>query len=173
MLNIILKQTNLQSKKRALITIKSIQNSGPGDLNEIFACDTGTQGVRENESYSVVSNSLRLPGLQSMEFSRSEYWSWQPFPSPGDLLIHGSNPGILHCRRILYQLSHKEAPRDSGRDSRSNLARATGSLERQKFSFIPLLSPLYFIKQQLNVRSLLTYPHWRLHKLKIRIISKH
>ena len=26
--------------------IKLIQNGGPGDLNEIFACDTGTQGVR-------------------------------------------------------------------------------------------------------------------------------
>ena len=29
-------------------------------------------------------------GLQCMEFSRPEYWSGQPFPSPGDLL----NPGI-------------------------------------------------------------------------------
>ena len=26
----------------------------------------------------------------SMEFSRHEYWSWLPFPSPGDL----PNPGI-------------------------------------------------------------------------------
>ena len=23
----------------------------------------------------------------------------------------GSNPGLSHCRRILYQLSHKESPR--------------------------------------------------------------
>ena len=31
------------------------------------------------------------PGrLQSMELSRPEYWSGQPFPSPGDL----PNPGI-------------------------------------------------------------------------------
>ena len=28
--------------------------------------------------------------IQSMEFSKSEYWSRQPFPSPGDL----PNPGI-------------------------------------------------------------------------------
>ena len=28
--------------------------------------------------------------LQSMEFSRPDYWSGQPFPSPGDL----PNPGI-------------------------------------------------------------------------------
>ena len=37
-----------------------------------------------------MSNSLRPCGLESMEFSRPEYWSGQPFPSPGDL----PNPGI-------------------------------------------------------------------------------
>ena len=42
-----------------------------------------------------------------MEFSRPEYWSGQPFPSPGDL----PNPGVLHCRQILYHLSHKQSPR--------------------------------------------------------------
>ena len=31
-----------------------------------------------------------LPGSLSMEFSRPEYWSGYPFPSPGDL----PNPGI-------------------------------------------------------------------------------
>ena len=38
-------------------------------------------------------------------FSRQEYWSGLPFPSPGDL----SHPGIkasLLCRQILYHLSH-------------------------------------------------------------------
>ena len=80
-----------------------------------------------------------------MEFSRPEYWSRYPFPSPGDLSNPGSEPrspalqenslpaesqgkpkytgmgslsflqeifptqesnrGLLHCRRILYQLS--------------------------------------------------------------------
>ena len=43
--------------------------------------------------------------IQSVEFSRPEYWSGQPFPSPGDL----PNPGLPHCRWILYQLSHQEA----------------------------------------------------------------
>ena len=82
-----------------------------------------------------------------MEFSRSDYWSGQPFPSPGDLpnpglkpkspalqadslpaepqgkpkntevgslsLLQGIFPtqglnwGLLHCRRILYQLSYE------------------------------------------------------------------
>ena len=53
----------------------------------------------ESVSHSVVPNSLQPHGLYctpldqapvSMEFSRQEYWSGLPFPSPGDLF----NPGI-------------------------------------------------------------------------------
>ena len=29
----------------------------------------------------------------SMGFSRQEYWSWLPFPSPGDLPDPGTEPG--------------------------------------------------------------------------------
>ena len=32
----------------------------------------------------------------SMRFSRQECWSGMPFPSPGDLLTQGSNPGLSH-----------------------------------------------------------------------------
>ena len=38
-----------------------------------------------------------------MEFSRQEYWSGLSFPSRGDL----PDPGLLHCRQILYCLSHQ------------------------------------------------------------------
>ena len=31
--------------------------------------------------------------IQSMEFSRPEYWSREPFPSPGDLPDPGIEPG--------------------------------------------------------------------------------
>ena len=88
--------------------------------------------------------------IQSMDFSRLEYWSGQPFPSPGDLPNPGieprspalqvdslpaeplgkpkstgvgslsllqqifptqeSNPGLLHYRQILYQLSYQGIP---------------------------------------------------------------
>ena len=53
-------------------------------------------GLERVWSHSVVSNSWRphglrsLPGPQSMEFSRLEYWSGLPFPSSGDL----PDPGI-------------------------------------------------------------------------------
>ena len=40
---------------------------------------------------------LCLTLVKSMEFSRPEYWSGQPFPSPGDLL----NPGIKPRSPIL------------------------------------------------------------------------
>ena len=65
----------------------------------------------ESESHSVISDSLQRHGLHS------------PWDSPGQdtgvgslsLLqgifpTQGSNPGLLHCRWILYQLSHKGSP---------------------------------------------------------------
>ena len=43
-----------------------------------------------------------------MRFSRQGYWSGLPFPSPGDLLNPGIEPGgLLHCRQTLYRLSYK------------------------------------------------------------------
>ena len=51
-------------------------------------------------------------------------WLYSPWNSPGPntgvgslsllhgiFLTQGSNPGLPHCRRILYQLSHKGSPR--------------------------------------------------------------
>ena len=37
----------------------------------------------------------------SIGFSRQEYWSWLPFPSPGDLPDQGLNPGLTHWRQTL------------------------------------------------------------------------
>ena len=68
-------------------------------------------GVKWSESCSVVSDSLRFHG---------QYGSWSSpcqITGVGSLfLLQGiyptqeSNPGLLHCRRILYQLSHKGSP---------------------------------------------------------------
>ena len=47
-----------------------------------------------------------------MGFCRSEYWSGEPFPSPGDLPnpdIELRSPCLPHCRWILYQLSHQRS----------------------------------------------------------------
>ena len=43
----------------------------------------------------------------SMGFSGQEYWSGLPFPSPGDHPGQRLNPSLLHCRQILYCLSHQ------------------------------------------------------------------
>ena len=51
----------------------------------------------------------RLASL-SMGFSKPEYWSGLPCPSPGIFLTQGSNSGLLHCRQILYHLSHRGSP---------------------------------------------------------------
>ena len=66
--------------------------------------------LKWSESHSVVSNSLWSPGL------------YNPWSSPsqnsrvgshsllqGIFPTQGSNPGLLHCRWILYQLSHRES----------------------------------------------------------------
>ena len=44
----------------------------------------------------------------SMEFSRQEYWmEWVAISfSRGSFLTQGSNLGLLHCRQMLYHLSH-------------------------------------------------------------------
>ena len=64
-------------------------------------------------SHSVVSDSLQPYGLQPTRllcpwgFSRQEDWSGLPYPPSGDL----PNPGLPHCRWILYHLSHQGSPR--------------------------------------------------------------
>ena len=46
----------------------------------------------------------------SMGFFRQEYWRGLPCPPPGDLPNPEDEPGLPHCRRILYHLSHEENP---------------------------------------------------------------
>ena len=43
-------------------------------------------------------------------FSRQEHRSGLPFPLQGIFQTQGFNLGLLHCRRILYRLSHQGSP---------------------------------------------------------------
>ena len=45
-----------------------------------------------------------------MRFSSQEYWSGLPFPSPGHLSDPGIEHDLLHCRQIIYCLSHQGSP---------------------------------------------------------------
>ena len=47
--------------------------------------------------------------IQSVEFSRPEYWFRVAIPFQGIFPTQGSNPGLPHCRQILYQLNHQES----------------------------------------------------------------
>ena len=49
-----------------------------------------------------------------MGFFRQEYWSELPCPPGGDLPDPGIEPAALHCRWILYPLSHLESPNRGG-----------------------------------------------------------
>ena len=63
-------------------------------------------------SRSVMSNSVRpmdwsLPGFSVHEILQQEYWSGLPFFLQGIFPTQGLNPSLLHCRQILYHLSHQ------------------------------------------------------------------
>ena len=49
----------------------------------------------------------------SVGFSRQEYWSGLPFPSPGDVLNPGTECRSPTLQLILYHLSHQGSPRES------------------------------------------------------------
>ena len=52
-----------------------------------------------------------LPGSSCpLGFFRQEHWSGLPRSPPGNFLNQGPNPGLLHCRRILYRLSPQGSP---------------------------------------------------------------
>ena len=57
---------------------------------------------------------VALQAPLSMRLSRQEYWGGLPFPPPGDLLTQRSNPGLPHCRWIIYLLSHQGSPQIVG-----------------------------------------------------------
>ena len=81
-----------------------------------FPLDLESQSV----GHSAVSDSLRpqwtvaRQAPLSMGFSRQEYWSVLPFPSPGretlllGLLTQESNLGLLHHRQMIYQQAMRE-----------------------------------------------------------------
>ena len=82
-----------------------------------ISCKNGHDKVRndkdlteksENESCSVMSNSLQPHGLYSLWNSPSQNTGvGSCFLLQGIFPTQGSNPGLLHYRWILYQLNHK------------------------------------------------------------------
>ena len=66
----------------------------------------------ESESFSVVSDSLQPHRLYNAWNSPGQNTGVGSLSLlQGTFLTQGSNPDLPHCRRILYQLSHKGKPR--------------------------------------------------------------
>ena len=85
--------------------------------------------VSESESCSSVSDSLRPHGLYSPRNSPSQD------TGVGSLSLlqrifstQGSNPGLSHCRQILYQLSHKGSPKHLRNDLRVSRKDSDGAI---------------------------------------------
>ena len=79
-------------------------------------------GVSRSVTYNcVISWTTVNQASLSTGFSRQESWSGLPFPSPGK-----PHPGLLSCRRILYQLSYQGSPRYSYR--RTYICRQNGNI---------------------------------------------
>ena len=80
-------------------------------LKSILKCEQPIIVKSESESRSM-SNSLRPHGLYSPWNSPGQNTGvGSPSFLQGIFPTQGSNPGLLHCRKILYQLSHKGTPR--------------------------------------------------------------
>ena len=56
---------------------------------------------------SVTPRTVACQAPLSMGFSRQEYWSGLPFPSPGDLLHPGIEPGSPALQVGSLQMSHQ------------------------------------------------------------------
>ena len=106
----------IETHKLNLVGFSNLQNS------IIFPCSPTVQFSAHPRIYkspktdSPLVGSIATPWIVvhqtplSMGFSRQEYWSGLPCLLQGNFPNQGSNPGLLHCRRILYSLSHQGSP---------------------------------------------------------------
>ena len=88
----------------------ALSSEPPGKLSAIFNWEKVKVQMLVT---SVLSHSLWLPWTVAhhvplyVEFSRQEHWSWWLFSSLAIFLTQELNPSLLHCRQILYLLSHQ------------------------------------------------------------------
>ena len=82
----------------------------PGEFHGLYSL-WGRKESDTTEQLSLTSLNLIPWTIQSMEFSRPEYWSASLSLLQGIFPTQGLNPGLPHCRQILYQLSYQGSPR--------------------------------------------------------------
>ena len=85
------------------------ENNVMGETSNLSNKIRYTKGIfHASESHSIMSNTLRPHGLYSLWNSLGQNIGVHSlFFTQGIFPTQGYNPGLLHCRWILYQLSHK------------------------------------------------------------------
>ena len=76
----------------------------PSDPMDCSPPGSSVHGLSRQGYWSGVP--LPSPGSYIHGILQAKILEWVDFPSPGDLPNPGSNLGLLHCRWILYHLSH-------------------------------------------------------------------
>ena len=101
---------NYVSVLLALAT-KYLYKMGPIYMDCEYSGIYTLESVMESESHSVVSDSLQPHGLYSPWNSLGQNTGVDSLSLlQGIFPTQGLNPGLPHCRQILYQLSHKGSP---------------------------------------------------------------
>ena len=83
---------------------------------------SGGDGIPGELFQTLKDDSVKVPHLICQQIWKTQQWpqDWKrsvfiQIPKgnalQGIFPTHGLNPGLPHCRQILYQLSHKESPR--------------------------------------------------------------
>ena len=80
--------------------------------------------------------------LLSMRFSRQEYWTGLPFPSPGNFLTQGSNSGVLSYRQSPALQADSSPTEPLGKPHRSHLSSINSHLGSWN-SLLPLALSSY------------------------------
>ena len=113
--------------------------------------------ISESERHSVLYNSLQPHGLYSpLNFLGQNTGVGSLSHLQGIFPMQGSNPGLTHCRRILYQLSHKRSPSYTGIEP--------GSPELQADSLPTELSGKALIRSTI----IQTQPHVQIPQISLR-----
>ena len=74
-------------------------DSLPAELSESESCSVVSDSLWPHELYGPLNSPAQNTGLGSLSLLQ------------GIFPIQGLNPGLPHCRRILYHLNHKGSPR--------------------------------------------------------------
>ena len=99
--------------------------------SEKSCCSAGNNQVDEQAGITQHRWQLSLPICQaplSMEFSRQEYWSELPFPSPTDLPVPGIKPG---SPTLQADSLPSEPPEKSSEIKQKNRCRGQGAVGRR------------------------------------------